>query len=63
MPLGCLEELEIILEGTWVRHLKAPSHILEREALFKNNNNNNIFLIRIGIEENKTKQNKTSVWC
>ena len=33
VPLGCLEELEMMLEGTWVQHVKTPSHVLEREAL------------------------------
>lgn len=33
VPLGCLEELGMILEGTWAQHLKIPSHILERSTL------------------------------
>ena len=33
VPLGCLEELEMMLEGTWVQDVKTPSHVLEREAL------------------------------
>lgn len=41
VPLGCLEVLEMILEGTWTQHYKTLSRI-EREALFAI-----FFLIRI----------------